>query len=123
MNFWTWGGDGSHSPANSSWPGDKISTTTTTGGKTWYTKQFNINSDDDVVNFVFSTGSGSPQTIDVTNISNDTFFEISTEKEGEKYKVNDVTSVYTGIRTIKAEQDDKSFKVYSLDGRLLRKAS
>lgn len=123
VNFWTWGGDGSHSPANSSWPGDKISTTTTTGGKTWYTKQFNINSDDDVVNFVFSTGSGSPQTIDVTNISNDTFFEISTEKEGEKYKVNDVTSVYTGIRTIKAEQDDKSFKVYSLDGRLLRKAS
>jgi alpha-amylase len=35
MNFWTWGGDGSHAPANSSWPGDKISATTTVGGKTW----------------------------------------------------------------------------------------
>ncbi len=122
MNFWTWGGDGSHAPANSSWPGDKISATTTVGGKTWYTKQFTINSADDNVNFVFSTGSGSPQTIDVTNIDNDRFFEISIEKDGEKYKVNDVTSIYTGIRTIKPEQTDRSFKVYSLDGRLLRKA-
>ncbi len=27
VNFWSWGGDGSHAPANNSWPGDKVTET------------------------------------------------------------------------------------------------
>ena len=95
VNFWTWGGDGSHAPKNSNWPGDKLTTTTEIGGKKWYTQTYTINEDYDAVSFVFSTGSGSPQTVDVTNVTTDKFFEISTTKNSEgKYLVDDVTSQY-----------------------------
>ena len=95
VNFWTWGGDGSHAPKNGNWPGDKVTTTTEVGGKKWFTQTYTINEDYDAVSFVFSTGSGSPQTVDVSNITTDKFFEISSTKNSEgKYLVNDVTSQY-----------------------------
>ncbi|MBQ4445593.1 MAG: chitobiase/beta-hexosaminidase C-terminal domain-containing protein, partial [Prevotella sp.] len=71
VNFWTWGGDGSHAPTNSNWPGDRVTATKTVNDKTWYYKSFTLNSDDDLVNFVFSTNSGSPQTVDINNVTTD----------------------------------------------------
>jgi alpha-amylase len=117
VNFWSWGGDDSHSPTNKNWPGDKVTTTTSVGGKNWFTKQYTINGDEDFVNFVFSTGSGSPQTVDVNNATTDKFFEISADKDGAKHKVNDVTSTYTGIAPIVAAPDRRPSKIYTLDGR------
>lgn len=119
VNFWSWGGDGSHSPANTSWPGDKVSTTTTVNGKQWYCKQFTINGDTDFVNLVFSTGSGSniTQTIDVNNVSKTSFFEIAPEKDGNKYKVSDVTSSYTGIETLRTTLLRQPAVIYDLQGR------
>ena len=121
VNFWTWGGDGSHAPASTSWPGDKVSTTTTINGKQWYSKQYNINSEIDFVNFVFSTGTGSPQTVNVVNISEDKFFEILNEKDGSNYKVNDVTSTYTGIEAIRTTPSTKDNVIYDLQGRKVSK--
>ena len=117
VNFWTWGGDDSHSPANNNWPGDKISTTTTIGGKQWYAKQFTINGPDDFVNFVFSTGSGSPQTVDINNITTTKFFEISSQKDGDKHLVNDVTGSYTDINEVRSQKDDVRNGIYDLQGR------
>lgn len=117
VNFWSWGGDDSHSPTNKNWPGDKVTTTTNVGGKNWFTKRYTINGDEDFVNFVFSTGSGSPQTVDVNNVTTDKFFEISADKDGAKHKVNDVTSTYTGIEPIVATPDRRPNKIYTLDGR------
>ena len=123
INFWTWGGDGSHAPKNGTWPGDKVTSTTTVGGKTWYTQTYTINDEDDAVSFVFSTGSGSPQTVDVADVTKDAYFEISSEKDGDKYKVNNVTSSYvTGLRAIDADTQG-AVKVYTLDGRLVRSAA
>ena len=120
VNFWTWGGDGSHGPKNSNWPGDKVSNTIDAGGKKWYTMQYNINADDDAVSFVFSTGSGSPQSVDVTNITTDKYFEISANKDGDKYLVNDVTSSYaSAINQITVNDYNASGNVYSLDGRIV----
>ena len=116
VNFWTWGGDDSHAPANRSWTGDKVTTTTSISGKNWFSKQYTINGDDDFVNFVFSTGGGSPQTVDINNISTDKFFEISTQKEGSKYLVNDVSDQYTAIRPVFATENVSS-AIYTLDGR------
>ena len=122
VNFWTWGGDGSHSPKKGSWPGDEVKTTTQIGGKTWYTQTYTINDEDDAVSFVFSTGSGSPQTVDVADVTKDAFFEVLSEKDGDKHKVKDVTADYaTAIRSIEAIPEG-SVKVYSLDGRLIREA-
>ncbi len=118
VNFWSWGGDGSHTPGNKNWPGDKVATTTEKGGKQWFTKTYTINEEYDAVSFVFSTGSGSPQTVDVTNVSKDAFFEVTAQKDGDKYKVNDVTSAYeTAINSITTDGATDN-KVYSLDGRL-----
>ena len=121
VNFWTWGGDGSHAPKNGNWPGDKVTTTTEVGGKQWYTQTYTINDEVDAVSFVFSTGSGSPQTVDVTNVTTDKFFEISTSKEGDKYLVNDVTENYSsGISAMYSDSDSNGM-IYTLDGRLVRK--
>ena len=117
INFWTWGGDGSHSPTNSSWPGDKVTTSTTIDGKMWYYKTFTINSETDCVNFVFSTGNGSPQTVDVNDIRTDAFCEVSTTQDGGKYLVNTTTGINEPV------YDDSSWAfqpyIYTLDGRMI----
>lgn len=118
VNFWTWGGDGTHTPANSSWPGDKVSATVQKDGRNWYVKTYRMNSANDCVNFVFSTNSGSPQTVDVNNISEDTFFVISAETEGGKNKVNTLSA---GIDNAVAEQPTATgTTIYTGDGRLVR---
>ena len=125
-NFWSWGGDGTHTPSNG-WPGEKVTATKTVGGKTWFCKTFTINSADDYVSFVFSSGTGSPQTIDMgsdfAGYNKDCFFEVTSQKEGTKNKVNDVTSEYsTGIDGIHADPVkpvDNSF--YTLSGQRVSK--
>ncbi len=122
INFWTWGGDGSHSPKNTAWPGDAVTQKTTIDGKTWYYQTYRITSVSDCVNFVWSTGSGSPQTVDVSNIKQTSFFEISTETEGAKYKVTDVTEA-NGIPTIQNQKSaaDVKANAYNLSGQRIGK--
>ena len=73
----------------------------------------------DAVSFVFSTGTGSPQTVDVNDVVADTFFEISSEKNGEgKYLVN---TVQTGISSTMATAQPTLTGIYSIDGRLVRR--
>ena len=117
VNFWTWGGDDTHAPQAGKWPGDKVSSTTTIGGKQWFAKQYTITGDDDFVNFVFSTGTGSPQTVDINNIKNTTFFEISDQQESGKYMVNDVSGSYTDIREVRGQMADGRSTIYDLQGR------
>lgn len=117
INFWTWGGDGSHAPKNSSWPGDKVTSSTTVNGKKWFTQTYTINASDDYVSFVFSTGTGSPQTVDVANVNKDSYFEVSTTQTTGKYEVNDVTSSYTAIESVVTDGKEKNDKYwYSLSG-------
>ena len=92
--FYSWDSNNKQN-ASSEWPGDVITETTTIGGKTWYWKEYTINSSKDFVNFVFNNGTGNPQTVDKTGVNQTTYFEISSEKEGDKYTVNDVTSTYS----------------------------
>lgn len=123
VNFWTWGGDGSHTPTNGTWPGDRITATKTIDGKKWFYKNYTINNSQDFVNFVFSTNTGNPQTVDIENITQDTYFEISTEQDNSKYKVNDVTAQHTtGISSIITDKaaGSNTVNVYTIDGRLLR---
>jgi len=120
VNFWTWGGDGTHSPSNSSWPGDKVTTTVSAEGKNWFKKSYTINSATDEVNFVFSTNNGSPQTVDIVGINQTTFFEVSTATEGGKNLVNQVE---TGIAQPTLATGEGSADIYSIDGRLIRRGT
>ena len=102
MNYYLW--TGGSTELNGSWPGRRITETEVIGGQIWYKQTVNITSQCRSVNIVFSTGSGSPQTIDVTGISGDSFFVIkkTTNADG-KYDVSDVTDIYTAVEDIEIE--------------------
>ncbi len=93
LYFYTWSTNTKN--ASAAWPGDAMTATKTIDGKTWYYKEYSVDKATDVVNFVFNNGSGKPQTVDVTSVNGTTFFEISSEKDGEKYKVKDVSTSYS----------------------------
>ena len=82
--------------ASVEWPGEEMTETKTIGGKTWYYKEVSIDNATELVNVIFNNGSGTgkPQTVDITGLTNTAYFEIETSKEGLKYKVKDVTAEY-----------------------------
>lgn len=117
INFWIWGG--THKTAKGSWPGDIVTTTEMADGKKWFVKEFAITTSTDVVNFVFSVGAGSPQTVNIENIKATTFINISSEKEGGKNKVNVVS---TGIDNVVAERNGTNDPYYyTLSGQRIAK--
>lgn len=93
INFYTWSSNNKN--ASASWPGDRITTTETINGKTWYCKEYYIDNKDDLVNFVFNTGSGKPQSIDKTGVTKTAYFEISNEQNDDKNLIIDVTKDMT----------------------------
>lgn len=116
INFYSWGTNSKNNSA--AWPGDRITTTETANGKTWYCKEYYIDSKNDLVNFVFSTGTGSPQTIDKTGVNKTAYFEISTTMSNGKHTINDVTKDMTsGISapSFRTSHDDSGW--YGIDGR------
>lgn len=82
--------------ASVEWPGEKMTETKPIGGKTWYYKEVSIDNATELVNVIFNNGSGTgkPQTVDITGLTSTAYFEIETSKEGKKYKVKDVTAEY-----------------------------
>lgn len=119
MNYYIWTGNSTE--LNGSWPGRCITDTEVIDGQMWYRQTVDITSQRRSVNIVFSTGSGNPQTVDITNISNDAFFVIKkTVNADGKYEVSDVTDNYTGIEGIQgSEVKVPSDEVYDLTGRPL----
>ncbi len=122
LNFWTWGGDGTHAPTKTTWPGDRVSTTQTVGGKTWFSKTFTLNAASDYVSFVWSAGSGSPQTADVAGVTTTSFFEINAATDASGHNtVTDVTADYvsTSIAAPTIAPAASARGIYTLDGRRL----
>lgn len=118
VNFWTWGGDESHGPKNKNWPGDEVTKTVEKDGKLYYYQTYRINSAKDCVNFVWSTGSGSPQTEDVSNVSETSYYEVLNEKTGDgKYKVQLVSSSPTGIDSVTDSENPSNGARYNLSGQ------
>ena len=93
FNFWAWCEKPNENlTATGKWPGDKITKSKEINGKKWFYQTYKIKSKNYMVSFVFSTGTGSPQTVDFANINKDTYLEIQNEKDGAKYKIKDVTA-------------------------------
>lgn len=103
INFWAWCDNPNENLTTKGvWPGDKITKYKELGGKKWYYQTYKIKSKKYAVSFVFSTGVGTPQTIDFTNVTEDKYLEVTNEatsSEAKKnYNINDVTSeMTTGI--------------------------
>ena len=122
INFWAWCETPSENlTQKGSWPGDKVTQYKEIDGKKWYYQTYRIKSKDYAVSFVFSTGTGSPQTVDYVDVTKDTYLEIQDTKDGAgHYKINDVTSNMpsTGIANSPIidnnKQNDNAW--YSLSG-------
>ena len=80
--------------ASVEWPGEKMTETKTIGGKTWYYKEVSIDNATELVNVIFNNGTDKPQTVDIKGLTSTAYFEIETSKDGNKYKVKDVTAEY-----------------------------
>ena len=121
--FWTWGGDETHAPENTEWPGDNVTATVQQNGKSWFAKAFDINTPYDYVNFVFAKDEKT-QTVDMSGITTDTYFEVQDEQDDQgHYLVRNITGEQpTGIFGIAdVEVSAKPTTVVSFDGRTLRR--
>ena len=77
------------------WPGQEITDTRIIHGEKFYYKTFSITGTNYCVNFVFNQGgstASSHQTVDVTGVRTNSFFEVTTQTN--KYQVRDVTDTY-----------------------------
>lgn len=122
FNFWAWCDKPDENlTTTKKWPGDKVTQCKEIKGKKWYYQTYKIKSKDYKVSFVFSTGTGTPQTVDFTDINKDTYLEVLNEKNNEgHYKIKDVTAGMptTGITaapTINKETSTNN-AWYTLDG-------
>ena len=92
LYFYAWDGSGN---LLGSWPGKLMdeSTVKTVAGTKFYCHTFDINAEDYTFNIIFNQGDGAHQTVDITGLSKDTYFEIATTSN--KYQVRDITADYS----------------------------
>ena len=101
---YAWDSDGTASGAVNKWPGVAM-TATTINGETWYKYDFQKNTADYRYNVVINDGGKGSQTVDITNISDNAYYEVLT------VGIEDV------IATSKPAATDNN--VYDLQGRLV----
>ena len=87
--FYAW--DGNHY-IEDSWPGVKVTATKEISGVKYYYRTFNVSAEANYsMNIIFDQGSSDAQTVDITGITSDRYYEIATEMDGNKFTVNDIT--------------------------------
>lgn len=120
VNFWVWSDtDGSNLCTKKTWPGDKITQTKSIDGINWFYQTYNVTKANHPINIVLSSGSGTPQTVDLEDIETDRYLEVSADKSGSKNIIKDVTEQHTtGITEINSEADNANSKVYSISGQM-----
>lgn len=116
MNYYIWDSN-NNTQLNGGWPGKQITDKKTVNGYEWYYQTFNIDKAGYYVNVVFSTNSGSPQTVDVNEIKDDKFYVIKRDMNGSKYLVEEdtETSAISMVEDDGFNMDNAAY--YSLDGR------
>ena len=79
------------------WPGRQMTAgdIRTVRGTRFYAHPFDITAEDYTFNIIFSQGDGGHQTVDITGLSQDTYFEISSTTN--KYTVRDITADYSNV--------------------------
>jgi len=88
--FYAWDGN---LYINDSWPGVKVTSTKNINGTQYYYRTFNVSAESSYsMNIIFDKGQGQQQTVDITGITSDRYYEIADHMEGDKLTVNDITS-------------------------------
>lgn len=117
-NFYIWDSN-NNTQLNGGWPGRRATATKEIDGHQWFYQTVHIPTKGYYFNLVVNTGSGSPQTLDIPQISSDRYYVIKTQQQGGKYVVEDVTSTITGIESLTITPSDaaKAQECYDLSGR------
>ena len=92
--FYAWDQDGN---LLGGWPGQLMTADNTTmvRGTRFFNQTFDIPAEDYTFNIIFSQGDGGHQTIDITGLNRDMYFEISSQTN--KYTVRDITADYASL--------------------------
>ena len=104
------------------WPGVKIGETSTKviKGDKFYYRTFRVPTDTYKFNVIFNKGGSSGQTVDITGLNGDRYYEISSTTS--KYTVKDITAEFSAIEAVTAQQPDNvPFDIYTIDGRVARR--
>ena len=84
---------------NDSWPGVKVTDTKVINGTKYYYRTFNVSAEDSYsMNIIFDQGSNQAQTVDITGITSDRYYEITSTTN--KFTVRDITET-VGIAEVK----------------------
>jgi len=90
--FYAWDGN---QYINDEWPGVKVTATKEINGTKYYYRTFNVSAEAGYsMNVIFDQGSSDAQTVDITGITSDRYYEIATSTN--KFEVKDITSEVIG---------------------------
>lgn len=118
-NFYVWDSN-NNTQLNGSWPGRRMTETRHIDGKDWHFQSVDITHKDYYFNLVVSTGTGSPQTVDIPKINSDRYYVVTNKMQNGKYLIEDVTSTITSISEVLADPTNsvsRSSELYDLSGR------
>ena len=78
---------------NDEWPGVKVTNTKDISGTKYYYRTFNVSAEAGyTMNVIFDQGSSDNQTVDITGITSDRYYEIADKNVEGKYTVRDITN-------------------------------
>ena len=76
-----------------SWPGVKVTATKTINGTKYYYRTFNVAAEPGYsMNVIFDQGSAEAQTVDITGINSDRYYEITNRGDDGKFGFRDITA-------------------------------
>ena len=97
--YWAYDNNGRLNPT-ATWPGDPMTDSVTIRNQVFYYKTFNIDTEDNSINIVFNNA-GSPQTVDITGITEDVYYQLKSLNGQGKYEVSNVTRLYDQYNPLK----------------------
>ena len=95
VNYWAYDGNGILNP-HKVWPGDPMPDSVVIRNAKFYYVTFPINDEDYTYSILFTNSEGSVQTIDLTGINKDIYYQLSVINGQGKYTVTNVTRFYEG---------------------------
>ena len=95
VNYWAYDGNGILNPHNT-WPGDPMPDSVMIKNAKFYYVSFPINEEDYTYSILFTNKQGNVQTVDITGINKDVYYQVKSLNGQGKYTVTDVTRLYEG---------------------------
>ncbi len=117
--FYAWDGN---DQITDLWPGVKLNDASTrvVKGQKFYYRTFRVPTDTYKFNIIFNQGASTGQTVDITGLNGDRYYEISSTTS--KYTVKDITAEFSAIeQIIDTPATTGPMDVYTIDGRLVRR--